>query len=174
MNGKPYVVVKYSHSKIGRGGANVKLSIRNLETGILEEKTMNSNTKVEEITTVKKSLQFLYSDSDTAAFMNPRDYSQIQIPVSVIGEQLKFVSEGENVTVLFWNDKTLNVEIPPKVSLKVVDTAPGVKGNSATNIYKPAKLENDMELKVPLFIKNGDKIVVDTRTSEYIERDKSP
>src|SRR3989344_5194363 len=119
LSGTPDRVVKYAHQKIGRGGATVKLSARNLVNGNLEEKTMNSTLKDDEI---------------------------------------------------FWGDKALSVEIPPKVTLTVVETDPGVKGNTASNIYKPAKLENGILIKVPLFIKSGDKIRVDTRTGEYVER----
>lgn len=172
MDGKPYRVVKYTHSKIARGGGTVKLSVRNLHSGILEEKSLRSNVKVNDITTVKKTLQFLYVDGASVVFMDTRTYEQVGISVKTVGEQLKFIKEGENVDVLFWNDKPLSVDIPSRVTLKVMDTAPGVKGNSATNVYKPAKLENSLELKVPLFIKNGDKIRVDTRTGEYVERVK--
>ncbi len=170
MNGIPYLVIKYAHSKIGRGGANVKLTLRNLKTGDTEEKTLSSNAKAEKIETRKKELQFLYSDTETTTFMDSKTFEQVEIPVSIVRTELKFIKEGESVNVLFWDDKPLSVEIPPKVTLEVVETAPGVKGNSATNIYKPAKLENEMSVKVPLFINIGDKIRVDTRTAEYVER----
>ncbi|KKT33341.1 MAG: Elongation factor P, partial [Candidatus Woesebacteria bacterium GW2011_GWB1_44_11b] len=91
-------------------------------------------------------------------------------PLKVIENELPFVKEGEDVDVLFWENKALSVEISPKVTLEVKETAPGVKGNSATNVYKPATLENGLEVKVPLFIKAGDKVRVDTRTGGYIER----
>lgn len=181
MDGKPFRVLKYAHSKIGRGGANVKVSIRNLETGDLEEKTFNSDHKVEEIITVKKSLQYLYRDSKNAIFMDPITYEQREVSVAIISDQLPYINEGGNVNLLFWSfggaqdkeDKPLSIEIPPKVILKVVDTPPGIKGNSATNIYKPAKLENNLQVKVPLFINKGNRVVIDTRTGEYVERAKS-
>lgn len=171
-DGKPYVVVKYEHQKIGRGGASVKLSVRNLENGKLEEKTLNSTVKVEEITTTKKAMQYLFKDSTGATFMDPQTYEQIQISLQLIKEQLSFIKEGETVNILFWDDRALSVELPPKVILKVVDTAPGAKGNSATNIYKPAICDNDFSTKVPLFIKIGDRIRVDTKSGEYVERVK--
>lgn len=170
LEGKPYQVVKYSHQKIARGGGIVKLSVRNLETGSLEEKTLNSSVKLEEISTTKKSLQYLYNDGASAVFMDPTTYEQVEVPLGVVKDQLPFIKEGEEASVLFWSEKPLSVEIPPKVTLKVVDTTPGVRGNSATNIYKPAVLENGLKIKVPLFIKKGDKVRVDTRTGEYIER----
>lgn len=172
MDGKPYQVVKYTHQKIARGRGTVKLSVRNLETGSLEEKTLNSSAKMEEITTVKRPLQYLYKDDTSIYFMDPKSYEQIEIPLAVAKEQIAFIKEGENVDVLFWDNKALSIELPAKVALAVEDTVPGVKGDSATNIFKPATLENGLKLKVPLFIKKGDKIRVDTRTGEYVERAK--
>jgi elongation factor P len=173
LNGKPYKVYKYTHTKIGRGGANVKVRVRNLATGGLEEKTFGSGEKVEDITTVKKPMQFLYADGNSATFIDAKTYEQVEIPMSLIESEISYIKEGEDATVLFWGDKPISVEIPPKVKLVVSETPPGVKGDSATNMYKPAKLENDLQIKVPLFINPGDKIVVDTRTGEYVERDKT-
>lgn len=172
LDGKPYRVVKYAHQKIARGGGTVKLSLRNLENGNLEEKTINSNVKVNEISTIKKPLQYLYQDGGNAIFISDKTFEQVEIPNKVIKNEMLYIKEGENINVLFWEDKPLSVDIPAKVKLEVTDTAPGVKGNSATNIYKPAKLENDLSVKVPLFIVIGDSIIVDTRTGEYVERAK--
>jgi elongation factor P len=104
--------------------------------------------------------------------MDPKNYEQIEIPLSVLGDQIVYIKEGESVNILFWEDKPLSVELPPKIELTVAEADPGVKGNSASNIYKPAVLENGLKTKVPLFINPGDKIRVDTRTGEYIERAK--
>lgn len=172
LNGAPYKVVKYFHQKIGRGGATVRVTARNLANGALEEKVMNSTAKLSEISTSKKQLQYLYSDGKNAIFMDTKSYDQVEIPISSIEDELSFIKEGENVSVLFWEDKPLSLELAPKVTLTVVDTAPGVKGNSATNMYKPAKLENGLSVKIPLFIKKGDKVVIDTKTGEYVERAK--
>jgi len=172
LDGKPYRVVKYAHQKIARGGGAVKLSLRNLENGNLEEKTINSSASVKEIDITKKPLQFLYEDEGNAVFMNEKSYEQVEIPKVIIKDNLPFIKEGDSVNVLFWEERPLSVDIPPKVKMQVTETMPGVKGNSATNIYKPAKLENDLSVKVPLFIKTGDSIVVDTRTGEYVERAK--
>lgn len=172
LDGKPYRVVKYTHQKIARGGGSVKLSVRNLQNGKLEEKNINSNAKVDEITTVKKPLQLLYKDANNAVFMDGKSYEQVEIPLSLIKDQVPFIKEGTNINVVFWDNKPLSIEIPPKVALTVQETDPGVKGNSAANIYKPAILENGLKLKVPLFIKLGDKVRVDTRTGEYVERIK--
>ena len=176
IEGKPYQVVKYAHNKVGRGGATVRVSLRNLKTGNLEEHTYNSTNKFEEISTQKRKLQYLYNDGTVASFMDPRTYEQIEIDLTILGDSILFIKEGAEADVLFWDPSAssgqvaLSVDIPAKVTLEVLDTAPGVKGNSATNIYKPAKLENGLSIKVPLFIKIGEKIRVDTRTSAYIER----
>ena len=169
---KPYQVVKYTHVKIGRGGAVVRVTARNLETGSLSDKSFSSNIALEEISTSKRKLQFLYKDADSAVFMDSKTFDQVEIPLSVLSDQIGFLKEGENIDVLFWEDKALSLELPPNVIMSVLETDPGVKGNSATNIYKPAVLENGMKLKVPLFINVGDKIKVDTRTGEYVERAK--
>lgn len=170
MDGEPYRVVKYAHQKIGRGGATVKVSARNLQTGNLEDKTFQSTTKFEAISTIKRPLQYLYNDNQNAVFMDGETYEQIEIDTEVLGSDLAYLKEGSNVDVLFWDEKPLSVDLPPKVNLEVAETAPGVKGNSASNMYKSATLENGLSVKVPLFIKTGDKVRVDTRTGEYIER----
>lgn len=173
LDGKPYKVIKYAHTKIGRGGANVSVSIKNLETGELAERTFKSGHKVEEISTTKRSLQYLYSDSVSATFMDPISFDQIEIPAKVVGDELSYIKEGGEVDVLLWDERALSISIPPKVKLKIKETTPGIKGNTASNAYKSAILENGKEVKVPLFINQGEVIVVDTRSGEYVERAKS-
>lgn len=170
IDGKPFRVVKYTHQKIGRGGATVRLSCKNLETGSLAEYAFSSASKFEEITTSKKALQFLYQDRQNAVFMDPLSFEQIEMPLSILGSDAAFLKHGETADVLFWNDRPLSLELPPKITLTVTQTDPGVKGNSATNIFKPATLENNLVVKVPLFIKPGDHVRLDTRTGEYLER----
>jgi elongation factor P len=172
QNGKPYQVIKYSLIKMGRGGAVVKVAARNLESGSIEEKSFSSNVTVDEVSTSKKRLQYLYKDSASATFMDPKTYEQIEIPLGVLANDIQYLKEGESVDVLLWDEKPLSVILSPSVILEVTECDPGVKGNSATNIYKPATLENGLKLKVPLFIKVGDKIKVDTRNGEYVERAK--
>lgn len=175
--GKPYQVVKYNLIKLGRGSATVRVTARNLETGGTEEIAYQSNTNVEEASTNKRKLQYLYKDGTTAYFMDSVTFEQVEIPLAVLESQISYIKEGEQVTILFWEDPTtssglvaLSVDLPPKVVLKVIETDPGVKGNSASNIYKPAVLENGLKTKVPLFIKTGELIRVDTRTGDYVER----
>ncbi len=170
--GKPYQVVKYSLIKMGRGGAVVKVIAKNLEDGGNQEISYSSNASVEEANTTKRQLQYLYKDAVNAIFMDPKSFEQVEIPLKVLGDQMLFVKEGSASTVLFWEDKALSIDIPPKVTLTVIETDPGVKGNSASNFLKSAVLENGLKVKVPLFIDAGEKIRVDTRTWDYIERAK--
>lgn len=170
--GKPYQVNKYTLIKMGRGGAVVKVNARNLETGSITELSYSSNNSVDEADTFKKKLQYLYKDSINAFFMDPTSFEQTEIPLKVLGDDINYCKEGESVDILFWDQKALSVVLSPKINLKVVETDPGVKGNSASNIYKPAVLENGLTVKVPLFIKVGDEVRVDTRTGSYVERVK--
>lgn len=172
VNGVPYIVVKYTHTKLGRGGANVRVQAKNLKTGAIEEKAFMSGGKVEEAPTFKRPMQYLYLDGEKGVFMDPTSFEQIEIPQRVIKEQIRFLKDGETVDILFFNQIPLSIELPPKVKLLVRETGPGVRGNSATNIWKPATLENGLVVKVPLFVEVGDKIIVDTRVGEYVERAK--
>lgn len=169
-NGAPFKVIKYNLIKMGRGGAIVRVNSKNLITGTIEDKTFSSNVKVEEVQTQKRKLQYLYNDGANAVFMDPKTYEQIEVDAKVLKDELPFIKEGENADILFWDDRPLSCDIPPKVSLKIVETDPGVKGNSASNVYKDAVLENGIKVRVPLFINIGDVIRVDTRTGEYVER----
>ena len=170
--GFPYKVIKYTLVKIGRGGAIVRVNAKNLSTGSIEDKTFSSNIKVEAVTTHKKALRYLYHDAIKATFMDMASYEQIEIPLKIIGEDLKYIKDGDQVDVLFWSDQALSCELPPNVTLKVSETPPGVKGNSASNVYKEARLENGLKVKVPLFVKSGDLVRVDTRSGDYLERVK--
>lgn len=170
VDGKPCRVIKYEHQKIGRGSASVVVTYRNLESGRLETRTWVSSSKFDEIHTIKRELQYLYKDTEFAYFMDGSSFDQIEIPLAILGDDIFYMKEGETANILFWNDRALQADIPLKVTLKVVETDPGVKGNSATNIFKSAILENGMTIKVPLFIKAGESIKVDTRSASYIER----
>ncbi|OGY07800.1 MAG: elongation factor P [Candidatus Blackburnbacteria bacterium RIFCSPHIGHO2_01_FULL_43_15b] len=173
-DGQPYQVLKYTFVKMGRGSATVKVKARNLISGSIVDKSYTSNNVVEDVKTTKRRLQYLYKDptvaSGQAYFMDPRDFDQVTIPIKTLGGQVAFLKEGGEVDVLFWDERALSLDLPPKVTLTVTEADPGVKGNSASNIYKSAVLENGLQVKVPLFISRGEKIVIDTRTGEYIER----
>lgn len=167
--GNLFQVLSFEHIKMGRGSANIKVKVRNLRSGSVTEKSFINTAKVQDVSVFKKELQYLYKDADSAYFMNPQTFDQITIPLAVIAGEA-FLKEGETYPISFHQDEALDVIIPPKVDLQVSDTAPGVKGNSASNVFKDATLENGITVKVPLFINVGDKIRVDTRTGAYTER----
>lgn len=171
-NGQPQMVLKYEHIKMGRGSATIRVKVKNLLTGTVTDKTYINSAKVEEINTARRQMQFLFSDKGGFAFMDPASFEQVTLSPEVVGEQGGYLKEGILVNILFWEDRPLWVELPPKMNFYVVETDPGVKGNSVTNIYKAAKLDNGMTVKVPLFIKEGDQILVDTRDGSYSERVK--
>lgn len=170
VDGQPYVVLEYKFIKMGRGGATVRVTAKNLKTGSTEEKTYSSNVTVEDAQTSKKALQYLYQDGEEVVFMDPRSYEQASIARKVLKDQIPYLREGDTVNVLYWGEEPLSVELPLKIELKVTDTDPGIKGNSAANMLKNAVLENGLTVRVPLFIKNGDRVRVDTRTGSYVER----
>lgn len=171
-NGQPHIVIEYALIKMGRGGATVKINARNLITGAVINDSYSSNVKVEEVTTRKQRLQYLCKDGNVATFMDPMTFEQVEISQKLIEQELKFTKEGENVDVLFWDDRVLSLDLPPKVTLEVIETDPGVKGNSASNLYKDAVLENGIKTRIPLFVNKGEKVKVDTKTGEYVERAK--
>lgn len=172
LEGNPYIVLEYNHVKMGRGGATIRVSIKNLKNGVIETKSFNNGSSFEKITTLKKKLQYLYSDDTTSYFMDPRSFEQLEMSKDILGTDIGYLHEGQEVDVLFWDEQALGIELPPNVVLTVAEADPGVKGNSATNIYKQVKMENGLVVKAPLFINRGDKIRVDTRTGQYVERAK--
>lgn len=168
-DGQILQVISYEHIKMGRGSANIKVKVRNLNNGSILEKSYINGANVKDIYLESRQLQFLYKDAETAYFMDPRSYEQVEVPVKTLAGH-EFLIDGENAIVQMHNGKALSLQLPPKVTLKVTDTAPGVKGNSASNVYKDAELENGMKVRVPLFINSGDSVVVDTRDGSYTKR----
>lgn len=168
-DGQILQVISYEHIKMGRGSANIKVKVRNLSSGGILEKSYINGANVKDIFLESRQLQFLYKDATTAYFMDPRSYEQVEVPLSSLAGH-EFLIDGENAIVQMNDGKALSLQLPPKVTLKVTDTAPGVKGNSASNVYKDATLENGMKVRVPLFIDAGDSVVVDTRDGSYTKR----
>lgn len=169
-NGEPYQVLDYKHTKMGRGTANIKLKTKNLITGAVVDRTFISGAKVEPIETEVKVVQYLYREGNDYFFMEPKTFEQFSLDIKILGGKEKFLKEEQNVKILFWQEKPLAVEIPITLNFTVIETPPGVKGDSATASFKPATLDNGLEVKVPLFINIGDKVKVDTRTGDYVER----
>lgn len=168
--GQLFQVLSYEHIKLGRGSATIKVKVKNLRSGSTTEKSFQSGARVQDIAILKKDLQFLYKDSDNLYFMDPLTFEQISISVMRFAYEYQYLKEGENFSFSFFNDEPLSLNLPPKMELKITETGPSIRGNSATNIYKDAVLENGIKTKVPLFIKVGDKIRIDTRTGEYSEK----
>lgn len=169
-DGQPHKVVKYNFSKMGRGKANIKVKVRNMLTGSLTVKSYLSGNSVEPVEIEKKHLQYLYAEGDGLHFMDPVSFDQIEIEKNLIGDDLGYLVEGEKVWVQFWEEKVIGVELPASVILKVMETGPGEKGNSATNILKPATMESGLVVQVPTFIKEGEKIKINTQSGEYVGR----
>lgn len=167
--GQFLTVISYEHIKMGRGSANIKVKVRNIKTGTILDKSYINGAKVHDIHVLKKDMQYLYKDDEFIYFMDPTSYEQITIPIKLIPDHI-YLKEGENFTVSFLKGEPFSVAFPPKMTFTVVETAPGVKGNSATNVFKDAVLDNGLKTKVPLFIDTNEKIRVDTRTGAYSEK----
>lgn len=170
IDGIPFQTIEYKHTKVGRGSASIRIKAKNLKSGVMFEKTFVSGAKVEEVDTEFKLLQYLYRDDDNFCFIDNKDFNQYSLAKGVFDDKEKFLKEGINFKVLFWNDKPLLVEFPLSMVFEVAQTTPGVKGNSVVASFKPATLDNGLAVKVPLFVNVGDKIKIDTRSGVYLER----
>lgn len=170
IDGDPYAVTFSQHSKQGRGGAVMRTKLKNLITGSTIDKTFQGSDKVEPAELSHKSAQFLYTDDDSAYFMDNENFEQFELPISQLSEELKYLAENTPAEILYFQDKPISIELPIKMTFEVTDAPPGVKGNSAGTVTKLVTINTGGQVAVPLFIKAGDKIVVDTRTNSYIER----
>ena len=173
FNGSPFQITEFLHVKPGKGPAFVRTKLRNLDTGRMLDHTFPSGTKIEEIRVENRTYQFLYDDPSGHHFMNMDDYTQITIPKELINAP-QFLKEGMECQVLFHADeeRPLVCELPQKIALEITYTEPGVKGDTATNTLKPATVETGAEIRVPLFIDTGEKVVIDTSSGDYKERYK--
>ncbi len=168
-----YSIVEFQHVKPGKGGAFVRSTLKNLRNGRVLENTFRSGEKVEVVRVERRKYQYLFSEGDMLVCMDNETYEQINVPKESISDGIKFLKESEEVEILFNGSEIISVEIPIFINLKVVETEPGFKGDTATGAMKPAKLETGAQISVPLFINEGDILKVDTRTGEYSERVKS-
>ena len=166
----PYVVLSYYHSKMGRGGAVVKTRLKNLRSGAVIDKTFQGADKVDEADLAKKTATYLYSDETSGFFMDLESFEQFEIPLDKIGEDKRFLIEDSPVDILYFNNEAINIELPIKMVFAVTSAPPGIKGNSAGSVTKRVTLETGAIVEAPMFIKEGDKVVVDTRTCSYVER----
>ena len=172
-NGDPWKIESFLHVKPGKGPAFVRTKIRNLNTGRLLENTFTSGVKIDVIRIENRKYQFLYAAGNDYHLMNNDDYEQLMMQKDSI-DNVQFLKEGDNIEVLFHADKgiPLSAQVPSHVILEISFTEPGLKGNTATNTFKPAKTETGADIQVPLFINEGDRIKIDTEKGSYIERVK--
>ncbi len=171
INNDPYSVVKTDHHKMGRGGAVLKVKMKNLLSGNMLDRTFQGNDKAEEADTERKKANYMYKDERDAYFMDEISYEQFEIPLEQIGDdKIKFLKDGTNVDVFYFSGKPVGVELPIKVTLRVTMAPPGVKGNSAGAVTKQVELETGATINAPMFINEGDMIKINTDTGEYSER----
>ena len=170
MDGNLFNLVYFQHVKPGKGGAFVRTRLKNLKTGAVTERTFRAGEKVELAILDKRRMQFLYREGNSFFFMDTETYEQLPITQEEVGETAKFLLEGTTVEVALCDGKPVGVEPPVFVEMEVAETAPGVKGDTASGGSKPATLESGMVVNVPLFIEAGKRIKVDTRSGEYVER----
>jgi elongation factor P len=172
IDGDPYSILENEFVKPGKGQAFNRVKIRNLKTGRVLERNFRSGESVDAADVVETDMQFLYSDGDFWHFMNPESFEQFTAGKEAMGDAASWLKDGVSCNVMLWNGEPLVVTAPPHVELQIVETDPGVRGDTATGGQKPAKLETGATVRVPLFINEGEVIRIDTRTGEYLSRAK--
>jgi elongation factor P len=170
LGGEPFAITYFQHVKPGKGGAFVRTKLKNLRTGRVLDRTFRSGEKLEEADVDETRMEYLYRDGDHLVFMDTKSYEQIPIPSERVGDPRKYLKENLEVKILFWRSEVLNVELPPFVVARVTQCDPGLKGDTANAATKPATLETGAVVQVPLFIKEGESVRVDTRSGAYVER----
>jgi elongation factor P len=173
VDGEPCTIVDYQHIKMGRGGATVRTKMKSLLTGNVLEMTFKSDEKIEVPDFEEKTMQFLYREGDTYYFMDIETYEQISVSEELLADAVLFLVENMDVVVQIYKGKVVGVNLPNFIDVEVVETEPGLKGDTVSGATKPAKILSGATIQVPLFINTGDVIKVDTRTGTYIERVKS-
>ncbi len=172
LDGELFSVIDYQHVKPARGAAFVRSKLRNVKRGSVVDKTFRGGEKVEDVKLIKRPMQYLYDEGDTLVFMDTESFEQESIPKKAIGEALQFIKVEDIVDIAMYEGEPITIEPPASVILQVIYAEPGLKGDTATNVLKPVKVETDAEVRVPLFINEGDYIKINTQTGEYIERVK--
>ena len=172
MNGEPHVVLDFQHVKPGKGAAFVRTKYRNILTGATREEAFNPNDKFPKAHIETKQMQYLYNDGELYYFMDTDTYDQVPLTFELVEDAIKYIRENDMATVKFYKDNAFTVEAPNFVDLEVIETEPGVKGDTATNVTKAATVETGAVIQVPIFINEGEKIQIDTRSGEYLGRSK--
>lgn len=172
LNGEPHVVLDFQHVKPGKGAAFVRTKYRNIITGATREEAFNPSEKFNEAHIETKQMQYLYNDGELYYFMDQETYEQIPLSEEDVADAIKYIRENDMATIKFYDGKPFQVDAPNFVDLVVTETEPGVKGDTATNVTKPATVETGAVIQVPIFIEEGEKIQIDTRSGEYLGRSK--
>lgn len=163
-------IVEFQHVKPGKGPAFVRIKLKNLRTGSIVENTYNTNIKITRAHVDKVKAQYLYSQGDIYVFMNSETYDQIEIPTKTLGDNVHFIKEGMEIDIDSYEGEIIGITLPEKIEFEVIETEPAVKGNTATNATKDAKIETGYTVKVPLFINQGEKIIISTKDGKYSSR----
>ena len=172
INGEPHLVLDFQHVKPGKGAAFVRTKYKNILTGATREEAFNPSDKFPKAHIDTKVMQYLYNDGELYYFMDKETYEQIPLSYDQVEEAMKFLRENDEANIKFYKGEAFLVEAPNFVDLKVIETEPGVKGNTATNVTKAATVETGAVIQVPIFIEEGEVIKIDTRTGEYLSRSK--
>jgi elongation factor P len=171
IDGKIFRIIEFQHVKPGKGGAFVRTKLRKIDDGTVQDKTFRAGEKFRPVRTESRKMQYLYDSGDAAVFMDSRDYEQIELSRELAGEAMQWLLPNSEVEVLFVDERPSDVQVPSAIEMKVTQTEPGVKGDTASGGgNKPATLESGVTVQVPLFIEEGETIRVDTRKAEYVSR----
>jgi elongation factor P len=172
LDGQPWVFIEHQFVKPGKGQAFVRSRLRNMITGNVIDRTFKSGEKLDKADTEDRTMQYLYPEGDARVFMDTTNYEQITITDAQLGDTVYYLLDGTQVDVVFFQGRPIGVTPPTFVELVVAETEPGFKGDTTSNVMKPAKLETGLTVQVPLFVEQGEKLKIDTRTNEYVERVK--
>lgn len=172
FNGVPHRVVEFQHVSPGNWRAFVRMKLKNMETGRVLEDRVRAGSEIEQVWVERRPVQYLYHDAETYYFMDTETFEQIEVPADDIGAPAAFLKEGTTVDILFADNKIMGVELPGTVTLEVIDAAMAVRGDTATDVRKQVTLETGAVIQAPAFVNKGDRVKVDTRTGEYLERAK--
>ncbi len=171
VDGTIYRILEFQHVKPGKGGAFVRTRLRKFDDGSVQDKTFRAGEKFRPVRTEARRMQYLYDSGDMAVFMDNSDYSQLEIARDVVGDSMRWVVPNSEVEVLFVDERPAGVQVPSAVEMAVAETSPGLKGDTASGGgTKPATLESGVKVEVPLFVNEGDRVRVDTRSGEYVSR----
>jgi elongation factor P len=171
IDGTIFRIIEFQHVKPGKGGAFVRTKLRKIEDGTVQDKTFRAGEKFRPVHTESRKMQYLYDSGEAAVFMDSRDYEQIEIPSEVLGDAMRWLVPNAEVDVLFVDERASDVQVPSAIEMKVTQTEPGVKGDTASGGgSKAATLESGVTVQVPLFIEEGEMVRVDTRSGEYVSR----